>query len=183
MVSTCRSNRRACAAAREWRRQEDRRAAKGDALGEGILPGRPRRDKDLAYPQAFHPPYEHIHVDGIPIAEQVVPSKKSSVAILLRFSNGSGYLASHRQMAWDPPWDTPIDCLHAPRVGAGEPRASAASRRVEGAPAAAPADGCGPDVLARTVLALEELAGFVAGGAGQNHGRLGPGMVQGLPGV
>ena len=24
-----------------------------NALGEGILPGRPRRDKDLAYPQAF----------------------------------------------------------------------------------------------------------------------------------
>ena len=43
-----------------------------DALGEGILPGRPRRDKDLAYPQAFHPPYEHIPVDGIPIAEQVL---------------------------------------------------------------------------------------------------------------
>ena len=29
-----------------------------DALGEGILPGRPRRDKDLAYPQAFHRPYD-----------------------------------------------------------------------------------------------------------------------------
>src|SRR5947209_14609351 len=43
-----------------------------DALGEGILPGRPRRDKDLAYPQAFHPPYEHVPVDGIPIAEQVL---------------------------------------------------------------------------------------------------------------
>ena len=43
-----------------------------DALGEGILPGRPRRDKDLAYPQAFHPPYEHIPIDGIPIAEQVL---------------------------------------------------------------------------------------------------------------
>jgi hypothetical protein len=42
-----------------------------DALGEGILPERPRRDKDLAYPQAFHPPSEHVPVDGIPIAEQV----------------------------------------------------------------------------------------------------------------
>ena len=43
-----------------------------DALGEGILPGCPRRDKDLAYPQAFHPPYEHVPVNGIPIAEQVL---------------------------------------------------------------------------------------------------------------
>src|SRR4029077_6121407 len=38
-----------------------------DALGEGILPGHPRRDKHLAYTQAFPPPYEHIPVDGIPI--------------------------------------------------------------------------------------------------------------------
>ena len=42
------------------------------ALGEGILPGRPRRDKDLAYPQAFHPPYESVAVDGVPISEQVL---------------------------------------------------------------------------------------------------------------
>src|SRR5215475_5776990 len=33
-----------------------------DALGEGILPGRPRRDKDHA--KAFHPPYKHVPVDG-----------------------------------------------------------------------------------------------------------------------
>jgi hypothetical protein len=31
-----------------------------DALGEGILPGRSRRDEDLANPQAFRPPYEHV---------------------------------------------------------------------------------------------------------------------------
>ncbi len=54
-----------------------------DALGEGILPGRPRRDKDLAYPQAFHPPYEHVPVDGIPITEQVLvgTTKKSTATI------------------------------------------------------------------------------------------------------
>jgi len=44
-----------------------------DALGEGILPGRPRGDEDLSHPQAGHPPYKHVAVDGIPIAEQVVP--------------------------------------------------------------------------------------------------------------
>lgn len=40
-----------------------------DALGEGVLPGRSRRDED---PQAFHPPYEHVAVDGVPIAEQIL---------------------------------------------------------------------------------------------------------------
>src|SRR5437867_3551588 len=35
------------------------------ALGEGILPGRPRGDNDLANPQAFHPPYEHVAVDSV----------------------------------------------------------------------------------------------------------------------
>jgi len=29
-----------------------------DALGERILPGRSRRDEDLAHPEAFHPSYE-----------------------------------------------------------------------------------------------------------------------------
>ena len=42
-----------------------------DALGEGILPGRSRGDEDLAHRQALHPPYEHVAVDGVPIAEQV----------------------------------------------------------------------------------------------------------------
>jgi hypothetical protein len=40
-------------------------------LGEGILPRGARGDEDLAHPQAFHPPREHVAVDGIPIAEQV----------------------------------------------------------------------------------------------------------------
>jgi hypothetical protein len=42
-----------------------------DALGEGILPRGARGDEDLAHPQAFHPPCEHVAVEGIPIAEQV----------------------------------------------------------------------------------------------------------------
>jgi hypothetical protein len=43
-----------------------------DALGERILPGRPRGDEDLVHPQASHPPYEDVAVDGVPIAEQVL---------------------------------------------------------------------------------------------------------------
>jgi len=43
-----------------------------DALSEGILPGRSRGDEDLAHPQAFHPPDEHIAVDLVPVAEQVL---------------------------------------------------------------------------------------------------------------
>src|SRR5882724_4428323 len=42
-----------------------------DALGEWILPGRPRGDEDLGHPQAVHPPYEDPAADGVPIAEQV----------------------------------------------------------------------------------------------------------------
>src|SRR5204863_857075 len=86
-------------------------------------------------------------------------------------------------MAWDPPWDPTIHGSYAPGVGAGEPRASAATRRVEGAPAAAPADGYGPDLLGRAVEALEELAEFAAGGAARDRGRLAPAGVQALLGV
>lgn len=43
-----------------------------DALGERILPGRPRGDEDLAHSEDFHPPYERVAVDGISIAEQVL---------------------------------------------------------------------------------------------------------------
>src|SRR4029450_7457767 len=42
-----------------------------DAPREGILPGRARGDEDLANPQGVPPPYEHVAVDGVPIAEQV----------------------------------------------------------------------------------------------------------------
>src|SRR5207249_10555742 len=53
-----------------------------------------------------------------------------------------------------------------------------ATRRVEGAPAAAPADGYGPDLLGRAVEALEELAEFAAGGTARDRGRLAPAGVQ-----
>src|SRR5215510_5811370 len=43
-----------------------------DAFSEGILPGRSRGDEDLAHPQAFDPPDEHIAVDRVPVAEQVL---------------------------------------------------------------------------------------------------------------
>src|SRR5882724_9092659 len=86
-------------------------------------------------------------------------------------------------MAWDPRWDATIRGSHAPRVGAGEPRASAATRRVEGAPAAATAHGYGPDLLGRAVEALEELAEFAADGAARDRGRLAPAGVQALLGV
>src|SRR3989442_10894292 len=43
-----------------------------DGLGERFLPGRSRGDEDLANPQAFCPPYEHVAVDSVPIAEQVL---------------------------------------------------------------------------------------------------------------
>src|SRR3989454_12005465 len=86
-------------------------------------------------------------------------------------------------MAWDPRWDATIHGSHASRVGAGEPRASTATRRVEGAPAAAPTDGYGPDLLGRAVEALEELAEFAAGGAARDRGRLAPAGVQTLLGV
>src|SRR5438093_10556848 len=86
-------------------------------------------------------------------------------------------------MAWDPPWDTAIHGSHAPGFGAGEPCASAATRRVEGAPAAAAAHDDGPDVLGRAVEALEELAEFAADGAARDRGRLAPAGVQALLGV
>src|ERR1043166_10248247 len=43
-----------------------------DALGEGILPRGARGDEDLAHPQAFHPPCEHVAVDGVATTEQVL---------------------------------------------------------------------------------------------------------------
>src|SRR5213594_2100464 len=58
-------------------------------------------------------------------------------------------------MAWDPRWDTAVHHPHAPRVGAGKPRASATTGRVEGAPAAAATNGDGPALLASAVQALE----------------------------
>src|SRR5205807_4059811 len=76
----------------------------------------------------------------------------------------------HGQMAWDPSSDVALRGSHAPRVGAGESRAAAATRRVESASATATADGDGPDLLGRAVETVEELAEFFAGGAARDRG-------------
>src|SRR2546422_4967723 len=75
-------------------------------------------------------------------------------------------------MARNPLWGTEKLCSHAPRVGAGEPGAAATTRRVEGAPATASADGDGPDLLGSTVEVVDELAGFGARGTARDRGRL-----------
>jgi len=48
-----------------------------------------------------------------------------------------GYWAGLGQMAWDPSSDIPLRGSHAPRVGAGESHAEAATCRVESASAPA----------------------------------------------
>src|SRR5438093_7852158 len=80
-------------------------------------------------------------------------------------------------------WDAEKHGSHAERVGAGESCAAATTRRVEGAPAAASADGDGPDLLGSTVEVVDGLAVFVAGGAAGNRGGLAPPRVQTLLGV
>src|SRR5215510_4666776 len=81
-------------------------------------------------------------------------------------------------MAWDPSSDIPLRGSHAPRVVAGESRAEAATRRVEGASATAAADEDGPDLLGRAVETLEELAEVLAGSAARDRGAVAP---PGLP--
>src|SRR2546426_9229156 len=83
-------------------------------------------------------------------------------------------------MAWDPSSDIPLRGPHAPRVGARESRAEAATRRVESASATAAADGDGPDLLDRVVETLEELAEFLAGGAARDRGAVAPPGIQAL---
>src|SRR5438093_457195 len=73
-------------------------------------------------------------------------------------------------MARDPSSDIPLRGSHAPRVGAGESRAEAATRRVESASATAAANGDGPDRLGLPVEAVEELTEFSAGGAARDRG-------------
>src|SRR5438876_3002295 len=77
-------------------------------------------------------------------------------------------------MARNPRWDTEKLSSHAPRAGAGESRAEAATRRVESASATAMADGDGPDLLGRAVETVEELAEFFAGGAARDRGAVAP---------
>src|SRR2546422_8015518 len=86
-------------------------------------------------------------------------------------------------MARNPLWDSEKLCSHAPRVGAREPGAAAATRRVEGAPATATADGDGPDLLGSAVEAVDELAAFAAGGTAGDRGRLAPAGIPTLLGV
>src|SRR2546426_2447459 len=86
-------------------------------------------------------------------------------------------------MAWDPSSDIPLRGSHAPRVGAGESRAEAATRRVESASATAAADGDGPDLLDRVSETLEELAEFLAGGAARDRGAVAPPGLQALLGM
>src|SRR2546426_11014904 len=86
-------------------------------------------------------------------------------------------------MAWDPSSDIPFRCSHAPRVGAGESRAAAATRRVESASATAAADGDGSDLLDRVGETLEELAEFLAGGAARDRGAVAPPGLQALLGM
>src|SRR5947209_130043 len=86
-------------------------------------------------------------------------------------------------MAWDPSSDIPLRGSHAPRVGAGESRAEAATRRVESASATAAADGDGPNLLDRVVETLEELAEFLAGGAAGDRGAVAPPGLQALLGM
>ena len=86
-------------------------------------------------------------------------------------------------MAWNPSSDIPLRGSHAPRVGAGESRAAAATRRVESASATAAADGDGPDLLDRGGETLEELAEFLAGGAARDRGAVAPPGLQALLGM
>jgi hypothetical protein len=86
-------------------------------------------------------------------------------------------------MALDRPRDTPVRGAHAPRIGTREPCASAATRRVEGAPAAAATDGGGPNVLGSIIATVEELAAFPAGGAARDRGRLAQVWIPTLLGV
>ena len=77
-------------------------------------------------------------------------------------------------MAWNPRWDTEKLCSHASRVGAGKPGATAATCRVEGAPATPTAERDGPNLLDSAVEAVDELAAFIAAGTAGDGGRLAP---------
>src|SRR5262249_24093162 len=86
-------------------------------------------------------------------------------------------------MAWDPSSDIALRGSHSPRAGAGESRAEAATRRVAGASGPAAADEDGPDLLARSVETLGELAKLLAGGAARDRGAVAPPGLQALLGM
>src|SRR2546426_9568872 len=86
-------------------------------------------------------------------------------------------------MARNPLRDRKKLSSNAPRVGAGEPGAAAATRRVEGARAAAAADGDGPDFLGSVVEGVDELAAYVTGGAAGDRGWLAPAGISTVLGM
>jgi hypothetical protein len=75
-----------------------------------------------------------------------VPSRKSSDAMICILRTDPLY-RGHGPMVRNPRWDTEKLSSHAPRAGARESGASAATRRMEGARTPAAADGDGPDLL------------------------------------
>ena len=92
-------------------------------------------------------------------------------------------LIGHGQMAWDRPRDTAVGGSHAGTTSAGEPGASAATRRVEGPPTTTAAERHGPNVLGSAVETIDELAAFVAGGPAADRGWLAPAGISTLLGV
>src|SRR5207249_6880941 len=86
-------------------------------------------------------------------------------------------------MAPNPLRDTEKLSSCAARVGAREPCASAATRRMEGTRTAAAADGDGPNVLGFAIEAVDELAAFAAGGAAGDGGWLAPAGISTVLGV
>src|SRR5262245_37565277 len=83
-------------------------------------------------------------------------------------------------MARNPLWDTEKLCSRAPGVGAREPGAAAATRRVEGTPATATADGGGPDLLGAAVKAVDEVVSFAARGAARDGSAVAAARIQTL---
>src|SRR5262245_59285864 len=86
-------------------------------------------------------------------------------------------------MAGPPPWDTAVHSSHAPGVGAREPRASAATRRVEGAATTATTDGLDQIFWVVLLRVWKSWRKFAAGGAARDRGRLAPAGVQALLGM
>src|SRR5262249_2546640 len=93
------------------------------------------------------------------------------------------YPASDDPMARNRLCDTEKLSSHAPGIGAREPSASAAARRVEGPPAAGAADRDGPTVLGLRIEAVDELAAFAAGRPAANRSWLASARVSTLLGV